>query len=97
MSTNELEQLRPIVDGINGRLPGAIQREEDSFGDLVLVVDRKQSHDVLRDLREQGFDLLADIAGVDLLNIVSEVRSRTSNAIREIRPSSSTCESSKPE
>ena len=69
MSTNELEQLRPIVDGVNERLPGAIQREEDSFGDLVLVVDRKQSHDVLKDLRAQGFDLLADIAGVDLLNV----------------------------
>jgi NADH/F420H2 dehydrogenase subunit C len=69
MSTSELEQLRPIVDGINERLPGAIQSEEDSHGDLVLVVDRKLSHDMLKDLRAQGFDLLADIAGVDLLNV----------------------------
>lgn len=69
MSSNERERLQPIVDGIKDRLPGAIQSEEDSYGDLVLLVDRKQSHDVLKDLREQGFDLLLDIAGVDLLGL----------------------------
>jgi len=69
MSKNEREQLRPIVDDIKGRLPGAILNEEDSFGDLVLVADRKQSHDVMKQLRAQGFDLLADIAGVDLLKV----------------------------
>jgi NADH/F420H2 dehydrogenase subunit C len=69
MSKSELEQLRPIVDGVKERLPGAILREEDSYGDLVLVVDRKHSHGVLKELREQDFDLLADIAGVDLLKV----------------------------
>ena len=69
MSTNERERLRPIVDGIKERLPAAIRSEEDSHGDLVLVVDRMQSHDVLRELRDQGFELLLDIAGVDLLKL----------------------------
>ncbi len=69
MSANEREQLRPIVDGIKERLPGAVQSEEDSYGDLVLVADRKQSHDFLKELRGQGFDFLLDIAGVDLLNV----------------------------
>jgi NADH/F420H2 dehydrogenase subunit C len=69
MSANEREQLRPMVDGIKERLPGAIKSEEDSYGDLVLVADRKQSHDVLKDLRGQGFDMLLDMAGVDLLNV----------------------------
>jgi len=69
MSNNERERLRPIVDGINEQLPGAIKGEEDSYGDLVLVVDRKLSHDVLKELWDKGFDLLLDIAGVDLLKI----------------------------
>jgi len=69
MSANERERLQPIVDGVRQRLPNAVLSEEDSYGDLVLVVDRKQSHDVLKDLREQGFDLLLDIAGVDLLKL----------------------------
>ncbi len=67
MSTLELARLKPIVDGIKERFPGAILREEDSYGDLVLVADRKQVHEVLRGLRESGFNMLLDIAGVDLL------------------------------
>lgn len=69
MSNQERERLTPIVDGIKKRLPGAIQKEEDSYGDLVLVIDRKQSHDVLRQLRDEGFDLLLDIAGIDMLKL----------------------------
>jgi NADH-quinone oxidoreductase subunit C len=69
MSSNERERLQPIVDGIKEGVPGSVLREEDSYGDLVLVVDRRQSHDVLRGLREQGFDLLLDMAGVDMLKL----------------------------
>jgi NADH-quinone oxidoreductase subunit C len=68
MSDKERERLEPIVDGIRKSLPGAIVDEEDSYGELVLVVERRQSHDVLKHLREQGFDLLLDLAGVDLMN-----------------------------
>ena len=74
MSQSERERLRPIVDGLKERLPGAVVAEEDSYGDLVLVVDRKQSHDALRELRERGFDLLLDIAGVDRLKLEHEDR-----------------------
>jgi NADH/F420H2 dehydrogenase subunit C len=67
--SSERSQLGPIVDGLKQSLPGAVLDEENACGDLVLVVDRKQSHDVLRTLRQAGFDLLLDIAGVDLLEI----------------------------
>ena len=69
MSTNERERLQPLVDIIKKQVPGAILSEEDSYGDLVLVIDRKQSHDALKALREQDFDMLLDIAGVDLLTL----------------------------
>jgi len=63
------EQLTPIIERVTQELPGAILAEEDSYGDLVIVVDRKQSHDVLKRLRESGFDLLLDVAGVDRLKL----------------------------
>lgn len=69
MSTNEHERLQPIVQAIKSAVTDAVIREEDSYGDLVLVVDRKHSHAALKALREQGFDLLLDIAGVDLLEL----------------------------
>jgi NADH-quinone oxidoreductase subunit C len=69
MSNVERERLQPIVDRITERFPGAILREEDSYGELVVVVDRKQAHDVLRECRDRGFNLLLDIAGVDLLGL----------------------------
>jgi NADH/F420H2 dehydrogenase subunit C len=72
--SSEREQLTPIVEGLKQNLAGAILGEEDSYGDLVLVVDRKQSHDVLRSLRHAGFDLLLDITGVDMLNLEHEER-----------------------
>lgn len=69
MSNNERERLTPTIDGVKKQLPGAIQQEEDSYGELVLVVDRKQSHEVLKLLWENGFDLLLDIAGIDRLKL----------------------------
>jgi NADH:ubiquinone oxidoreductase subunit C len=74
MSAAENEQLQTIVDTIKQRLPGAITSEETTYGDLVLIVDRRQCHDVLRQLREAGFDFLADIAGVDLLRLEHDDR-----------------------
>jgi NADH-quinone oxidoreductase subunit C len=69
MSTVERERLKPIVDRIKERFPGAILGEEDSYGDLVVVADRGKAHDVLRELRDVGFNMLLDIAGVDLLGV----------------------------
>ena len=72
--SSEREKLQPIVEQIGKALPGAILREEDSYGELVIVAARKQSHDVLKALKEAGFDMLLDIAGVDLLNVEHEER-----------------------
>jgi len=74
MSAAENEQLQTIVETIKQRLPGGIVSEETTYGDLVLNVDRRQCHDVLRQLRDTGFDFLADIAGVDLLKLEHDDR-----------------------
>jgi NADH-quinone oxidoreductase subunit C len=65
----ESQDLKPIIQEINESNPGAILAEEDSYGDVVVVVDRKKSHDVLRGLKTAGFDMLIDVAGVDLLKL----------------------------
>ena len=63
------DQLQQIVDKVSQNLGGAIMREEDSYGDRVLVVTRDRVHDTLAAFKAEGFDLLLDIAGVDLLNV----------------------------
>lgn len=63
------DQLQQIVDKVSQNLRGAITGEEDSYGDRVLVVARDHVHDTLAAFKTEGFDLLLDIAGVDLLNI----------------------------
>ena len=74
MPVSEREKLEGVIAGIQKRLPGAIEGEEDSYGDTVLIVGRKQCHDVLKHLNKEGFDLLLDIAGVDMLNLPHEER-----------------------
>ena len=65
MSDNQQQTLQPILDGLGKALPAAVQAVEDSYGDTVIVIDRKQSHDVFKHLKNAGFNLLLDIAGVD--------------------------------
>jgi len=63
------ELLKQIVDKVSQNLGNAITREEDSYGDRVLVVARARLHDTMAALKAEGFDMLLDIAGVDLLNL----------------------------
>ncbi len=67
--SNNPEQLQQIVDKVSQNLSGAITHEDDSYGDRVLTVARERTHDVLAALKTEGFDLLLDIAGVDLQKI----------------------------
>ena len=69
MSNKQNEQLEAIVAGVKERLPNAITSEATPYGDTVLMVKRNQCHDVMKELRGEGFNLLLDIAGVDLLNV----------------------------
>ena len=61
------ENLHKLLARVEERLPGAIEAREQPYGDTVIVVARAHSHDVFKQLREEGFDLLLDVAGVDLL------------------------------
>ncbi len=61
------EILHKLLARVEERLPGAIEAREQPYGDTVIVVARAQSHDVFKQLREEGFDLLLDVAGIDLL------------------------------
>lgn len=69
MNERENAQLEEIIARIEQQLPEAVRAREDSYGDLVIVVSRGELHDVLKALKGAGFDLLLDIAGVDLLEI----------------------------
>lgn len=71
---SEIEQVTEIVERVKLALPGAVLAEEDSYGDVVIVVDRAQLHDVLAHLKNEGFDLLLDIAGVDRLKLEHDAR-----------------------
>lgn len=68
MSDNP-QQLAAVVADVKKRFADAVIAIEDSFGDTVMVVDRKHIYDVLKHLREQGFDMLLDIAGVDAMKL----------------------------
>ena len=64
--SEQLEQVRQIVEKVKAELPGAITAEEQPYGDTVIVIDRAKLHDVMSRLKAEGFDLLLDIGGVDL-------------------------------
>lgn len=69
MSDTQHELLKPLVADVVQALPGAVVAEEESYGDVVLVVDRKRCHDVLKALKQAGFNLLLDVVGVDRLKV----------------------------
>jgi NADH/F420H2 dehydrogenase subunit C len=74
MSDTKHDKLKAMVDDVVQALPAAVVAEEDSYGDLVLVVERKRSHEVLKALKEAGFNLLLDVIGVDLLKMEHKER-----------------------
>ncbi len=69
MTHNEKQKLEELLTAVEQRVPGAIEGSERPYDDLVILVKRAQCHEVLKFFREQGFDLLSDIAGVDLLGV----------------------------
>ena len=74
MALTEKEQLNTIVTALSERVEGAVQSQEESYGDLVIVATRSLVHEVLKTLKREGFDMLLDIAGVDLLKIEHKER-----------------------
>jgi NADH/F420H2 dehydrogenase subunit C len=59
-----------LVEATTSKFGDGVIDVDRSFDDLALVVKKEIVHDVLAFLKaERGFDLLLDIAGVDLLNI----------------------------
>lgn len=69
MAPNEREHLDTIIATLGERIEGAVEAHEEWYGDLVIVVPRNLVHEVMKELRREGFDLLLDIAGVDLLKV----------------------------
>jgi len=69
MSASEKERLQTVLDGMRQKLGDAILAEEWPYDDLTVTVARDRIHDVMSHLKDAGFDLLLDIAGVDLLKL----------------------------
>lgn len=70
MASPETARHDALVEATKAKFAAGIVDVDRSHGDLVLVVAKASAHDVLAFLRnEHGFDLLLDIAGIDLLNI----------------------------
>ena len=66
MAEQETQKHDAIVEALKGRFGAAVLGEDRSFGDLVVIVDKASSKEVLQSLRDQhGFNQLLDIAGVD--------------------------------
>jgi NADH-quinone oxidoreductase subunit C len=60
-----VKDLDSIIAQVEERFGDAIEASERPLGDAVLTVGKARVRDVLSHLREEGFDLLLDIAGVD--------------------------------
>lgn len=70
MSSTETARHDAIVEATRAKFAERVLDVDRSFDDLVLVIDKHAAHDVLTFLRnEHGFNLLLDIAGVDLLKM----------------------------
>jgi NADH-quinone oxidoreductase subunit C len=64
-----MEKLDSIVDKLVGQFGDAVEGVDRPYGDVVLTAGRKGLRSILSYLKEQGFDLLLDIAGVDGLHL----------------------------
>ena len=70
MASTETARHDALVEATQSKFADAVLDVDRSFDDLVFVVDKAAVHDVLAFLRhDKKFDMLLDIAGVDLLNI----------------------------
>jgi len=64
-----VKDLDSIIEQVEQRFGEAVEASDRPFGDAVLTVGRTRVRDVLSHLKEQGFDLLLDIGGVDGLHL----------------------------
>jgi NADH:ubiquinone oxidoreductase subunit C len=64
-----MDKLDSIVEALRGELGGGLEAVDRPHGDAVATVAKARVHDALSGLRERGFDLLLDIAGVDGLHL----------------------------
>jgi NADH-quinone oxidoreductase subunit C len=70
VASNESARHDALVEAARSAFADKIVDVDRSFDDLCLVVAKEAAHDVLAWLKtEQGFNLLLDIAGVDMLKI----------------------------
>ncbi|MFQ5511960.1 MAG: NADH-quinone oxidoreductase subunit C [Candidatus Krumholzibacteriia bacterium] len=74
MTNRDTEKYEELLAALETGAPGAVEGSERPHGDLVVTVRRPKCHEVLKVLRHRGFDLLLDIAGVDLLEMEHEDR-----------------------
>ena len=63
------EQLTRILEDTKQRFADAVTDVEYPYGDMVITIDRARMREVLAHLKEQGFNVLLDIAGVDGLKL----------------------------
>jgi len=64
-----VKDLDSIIEQVKERFGDAVESSDRPFGDAVLTVRKARIRDVLSHLREEGFDFLLDIAGVDGLHL----------------------------
>lgn len=70
MANTETARHDALVEAVGKKFGDSVLDVDRSYDDLVFVVDKSAAHDVLASLKnDHGFNLLLDIAGIDLLNI----------------------------
>ena len=64
------ESLRRVCAGLRERFPERVSEPEETLGEVSVRVAREAIAEVCAHLRdEEGFDLLADVSGVDFLGV----------------------------
>ncbi len=64
-----MDRFDDLIGRIKARLGEAVVAVDRPYGDVVVTVAKTRVHDVLSYLKEQGFNFLLDIAGVDTLGL----------------------------
>ena len=64
------EALQRVCAGLRERFPEQVSEPEETFGEVSLRADRERIAGICAYLREEaGFELLADLSGVDFLGV----------------------------
>ena len=74
MSQPENERLQPVLEGLRSTFGEAVLAEEWPYGDLTVTIAKDKAREALEHLKAAGFDLLLDIAGVDMLELEHKER-----------------------